>query len=353
MKILVIQQKMIGDVLATSIVCNNLRLIYPNAQLDYLIYPFTKPVVENNPNIDNIILFNDAYRKSKVAFTKFLFSIRRTKYDMVIDAYGKLESNLIVAFSGAKTKIGFYKPYTRFIYTKAVKEISITQTNAGLAIDNRLNLIRFLNPKIELSSKPKIFLTDEEIQNGKRILEQHKVDSSKKIYMISALGSGANKTYPFVFMSEILDFIVAKTGGTLLFNYMPSQVDQANAIYNLCLAETKKNIKMDLLCNGIREFLSVTYHCDALIGNEGGAVNMAKALNIPTFTIFSPWIIKEAWNSFENGTNTVSVHLKDFKPELYSGRSPKEMKKKSLELYNSYTPDLIIPILEKYLNDAL
>ena len=59
MKILVIQQKMIGDVLASTVICNNLRTIYPESQIDYLIYPFTKPVVENNPNIDNIILFTD------------------------------------------------------------------------------------------------------------------------------------------------------------------------------------------------------------------------------------------------------------------------------------------------------
>ena len=53
MKILVIQQKMIGDVLASSTLCNTLKNEYPEAQIDYLIYPFTSPVVENNPNIDD------------------------------------------------------------------------------------------------------------------------------------------------------------------------------------------------------------------------------------------------------------------------------------------------------------
>ena len=56
---------MIGDVLATSIICNNLRSAYPNAKIDYLIYPFTAPVVENNPNINRLVLFEDKYRKNK------------------------------------------------------------------------------------------------------------------------------------------------------------------------------------------------------------------------------------------------------------------------------------------------
>ena len=87
-----------------------------------------------------------------------------------------------------------------------------------------------------------------------------------------------------------------------------------------------------------------------MIGNEGGAVNMAKALNIPTFTIFSPWIFKEAWNMFENDTTNVSLHLKDFKPDLYEGvEHPKLLKKEALHLYDQFNPELLIEPLKKYL----
>ncbi len=86
-KILVIQEKMIGDVLAGSIICNTLKATYPDAQIDYLVYDFTKPVIQNNPNIDNIIIFKEDYRKSKIDFLKFLFEIRKKKYDAVVDAY--------------------------------------------------------------------------------------------------------------------------------------------------------------------------------------------------------------------------------------------------------------------------
>ncbi len=349
MKILVVQQKMIGDVLATSIVCNNLKQMYPDASIDYLIYPFTCAVVENNPNIKRIVLFETVYRESKKALFHFLLGIRKAKYDLVIDAYGKLESNLIVAFSGAKTKIGFHKSYTNFIYTHTVKEISQPKTNAGTAIENRLNLLEYLRPKINLDNRPRIFLTEDEIKNGKRILEENHIDPTKKIFMIGVLGSGENKTYPLQFMATLLDAIVEATDATLLFNYMPSQKNEAKIIFDLCLPKTQNHIKIDVIPGSIREFLSITYHCDALIGNEGGAVNMAKAIDKPTFTIFSTWIKKEAWNAFEDGTNHVSVHLKDFKPELYGNKSPKERKAQAIALYHEFTPDLVLPGLLHYL----
>lgn len=350
-KILVIQLKMIGDVLATSIICNNLRLAYPDARIDYAIYPFTQPVVAHNPNIDHLILLTDEMRKSKRAFFRFLKQIRKEKYDVVIDAYGKTESNLMALASGAKTKLAFHKGYTSFLYTETVKEIPAPLTSAGTALENRMNLLELLIKDGRFDIKPKIWLTEDEILNGRNILSGSGIDLSNTLYMIGVIGSGTTKTYPFPYMAKLLDGIVKKTGATLLFNYMPSQSAEAKAVYDACLPETQKHIRIDIVPGSIREFLSITSHCDALIGNEGGAVNMAKAIDVPTFTIFSTWIKKEAWSSFENGMTNVSVHLKDFKPELYGNKSPKEMKDKAMELYEAYLPELVWPVLERYVQE--
>jgi len=349
MKILVIQQKMIGDVLVSSVICNNLRKAYPEAHIAYLIYPFTAPVVVNNPNIDELILFTDKFRKSKKALFTFLRSIRKARYDIVIDAYGKLESQLVVAFSGAKTKIGFAKKYSNFLYTHAIPELTTPKTNAGLAIENRLNLLQPLQLTIPLDNEPKIFLSEDEIAQGKAILAKHQLDLFQKIYMIGVLGSGTTKTYPFPYMAKVLDAIVGQTGASLLFNYMPSQQAEAQAIFDLCQPTTQQHIHIDLVPGSIREFLAITYHCSALIGNEGGAINMAKALGKPTFTIFSPWIIKAAWNFFEDGKKHVSVHLQEVKPELYGDKNAKQMKDEALDLYTQFTPDLWLSVLENYL----
>jgi heptosyltransferase-2 len=349
MKILVIQQKMIGDVLVSSVICNNLRKAYPEAHIAYLIYPFTAPVVANNPNIDELILFTDEFRQSKKALITFLRSIRKARYDLVIDAYGKLESQLVVAFSGAKTKIGFAKKYSNFLYTHVIPELTTPKTNAGLAIENRLNLLQPLQLPIALDNEPKIFLSEDEIAQGKAILAKHQLDLAQKIYMIGVLGSGTTKTYPFSYMAQVLDAIVAQTGASLLFNYMPSQQAEAQSIFDLCQPTTQQHIHIDLVPGSIREFLAITYHCSALIGNEGGAVNMAKALGKPTFTIFSPWIIKAAWNFFEDGKKHVSVHLQEVKPELYGDKNAKQMKDEALDLYTQFTPELWLPVLENYL----
>jgi len=58
-KILVIQQKMIGDVLVSSILPETLARAYPEARVDYLIYENTYPVIKENAANYRVVLFTD------------------------------------------------------------------------------------------------------------------------------------------------------------------------------------------------------------------------------------------------------------------------------------------------------
>lgn len=352
-KILVIQQKMIGDVLTSTIICEALRKIHPDATIDFLVNSNTRPVIAENPFFDNIIEFKKKHKSSKKEFFTFLKQLRRSEYDHVIDVYGKLESNLITLFSGASTKVSFYKWYTQFLYTKTIKRSSIPITNASIAIENRLRLVFPEDSIVSEITKPKIFLTKEEKEKAKEFLESNGILATAPIIMISVLGSESRKTLPFEYMAKVIDTIANDTGAYILFNYMPDQENDARTIYNLTNYKTKKYIHLDVFAKSLRGFLAILFHCNALVGNEGGAINMGKALNIPTFTIFSPWIHKKDWNMFEDGETHVSVHLSDYLPELFLQKKTKELKNKSLELYLFLKPELFINQLSVFLSKNL
>jgi heptosyltransferase-2 len=89
---------------------NNLRR-YPDAQIDYL-KATTTTVLEGNPNIDTIIGF---WRKST---EKALNQPRNqiNKYDLLINAYSKLESWLVVLLSVTKEAYPIRKKDALSIY---------------------------------------------------------------------------------------------------------------------------------------------------------------------------------------------------------------------------------------------
>ena len=351
MKVLIIQQKMIGDVLATSILFEAIKQKYPDAEVHYVINSHTYPVVENHPFIDKFHFFTPELEKSKLKLYQFAKQLKKEHYDAVIDVYSKISSNIISYFTKAKIRISLDKGPNSLIYNHLFKNKLKADTNAGLAIENRLQLLTPLGIDPLHIVRPKIHLTDSEKQNAKDFLLGHDISLEKPLYMIGVLGSGSSKTYPFEYMAKTIDTIVNEQPEVqLLFNYIPKQEAEAKTIYELCNAQTQTQIYFDVFGKSLRDFLAITSHCDALIGNEGGAINMAKALHIPTFTIFSPWIKKEAWNMFDDGKSHVSVHLKDYNQEPYLNiKHPKELKSKATELYSQFKPTYFDEELKTFL----
>lgn len=337
-KFLVIQQKMIGDVLTSSIICENLKKSFPDAEVHYMVYKFTVPVLLHNPYIDDIIIFEDEYKKSKLKFFKFLRQITTAKYTHVFDAYSKIESVLVSLFSKASYKYGLQKTYTRFWYTETISVSNNYNSEAGSAIENRLKLMQLLPAAKVYNNKPKIYLSKNEISDARKQFENNGL-TPRDCIMISTLGSSEKKTYPLEYFGKVLDVIVDVTGKNLILNYMPSQQPYIDELMQYCNSKTIEHITKGIEMNSLRSFMAICSQCKAIVGNEGGAINMAKALDVPSFSIFSPWIIKNGWNSFEETYNNSSVHLSDYFPEKYTTH-PKIYKDKALEMYQLFKPDL-------------
>ena len=94
-----------------------------------------------------------------------------------------------------------------------------------MAIENRLLLLKPLISEKITDVKPKIFLTNSEVQEAKELLLKHNIDpKNKMLIMFGILGSEVYKTYPLDRMAKIIDFTVSKTGATIIFNYFPCYI---------------------------------------------------------------------------------------------------------------------------------
>ncbi len=341
------QPKMIGDVLTTSVIFVALRKKYPKAQLHYFVNSNTVPVLENNKNIDKIIAIKPEFQKGISGLQHQIKIVQKEKYDIIIDSYAKLQTAIVCKFSGALKTISFYKTYSRFFYSDTIIRNKESISIATKGIEHRLQLLEPLGIPFEII-KPTIYLTSTEIENAKSTLTDYGIDINKIIVMISALGSSTSKTYPLEYMASVIDEVAETTDVQILMNYIPNQKNEIEKLYNLCSDKAKTKIYKDFYASSLRDFMAVTHFCKALIGNEGGATNMAKALNVPTFTIFAPQIKKNDWNMFENGTTNVSVHISDYQKF--------EISKKNTDLqviYQQFKPEFFSDLLRKFITNNL
>lgn len=351
-KVLIIQNKRIGDVLISSVIANNFKKKHPDSEVHFMAYDFTHGVIENNPNIDRIIRINDKEIKKLDVLFKLIKQVRNEKYDIIFDPYSKFQSRIISKFSGAGQTIG-HKSRKKLgnlgYYTHPV-EISKEKTKiCGKAIEDRIHLLQQAGSITDIDYVPHIYLTEDE--KADTTLSRF---SDKKIIMLGILGSTPQKSMPYEYVAKVIDHIAEKYDAYLLFNYSPHQKEEADKIYNLC--RHKQNIIIDIYADSIRGFMVLMNQCTALVANEGGTVHIAKALGKPTFTIFSPYVKKEHWASFEDGKFHHSVHIAEFKPEILeinTFEQRKAIEKDPQALYRELTPEIIIPELDRFLNNNL
>ncbi|PZD78238.1 glycosyltransferase family 9 protein [Mesonia sp. K7] len=350
MKILVIQQKMIGDVLTTSLLFEVLRSNFPSAELHYLVNKNTIPVLENNPFIDQLIMVTPEMEKSKKLSFQLLKQVRQEKYDIVIDVYSKLFSGFLTYFSGAKTRIGLHKSYTKLFYSHTVKTSKTNTYGLPMAFYNRLEFLQHSGLDIDYAVSPKIYIHESEKEKLIEKLSHQGINILKGDYlMVNCLGSGKDKTYPLKYMAEILDAVVVNHPDKKFFlNYIPNQIEEIEELKSYCTANTKKQI-LDFYAPSLREFIVLTSFCQAVFGNEGGAINMGKALGIKTFAIFSPWIRPTSWMHQNNDFHQYA-HLNLYCPERFNPFDKKELKAEVEKHYGDFTPNLFKEKLVQFLN---
>jgi ADP-heptose:LPS heptosyltransferase len=107
-KILIIQTAFIGDVILATPVIENLKIKFPQAQIDFLLRKGNESLLENHPHLTEVIVWNKKENKYKNLIT-IIKKIRDNNYDLVINLQRFAASGVTTALSGAKIKIGFSK----------------------------------------------------------------------------------------------------------------------------------------------------------------------------------------------------------------------------------------------------
>lgn len=340
---------MIGDVLTSTVLFELLRKQYPAATLHYLINTNTQAVVVNNPFIDKLHLFDPKKAKQKRYYRSFTEGLQAENFDLVIDVYAKLRSARLSRKLKPNDSVSYRKWYTKRAYKRTVKPLSHTTKDEGLALVNRVLLLEALDFQDLIIPRPKIYIGETEKNLALAQKRQAQLSPKAKVFMIAAFGSSPDKTYPLPYMAKVLDELVTRTQAHLLFNYLPEQRPQLDELIKLCKPNTQSHLRPDIYGKSLREFLALASCCTAVIGNEGGAVNMGKALELPTFSIFSPWILKSAWNSYEADGENRSVHLADLHPDLYR-QHPKKYKKQATSYYAKLDPEFVIEKMIAFLD---
>jgi len=278
-KYLLIQLRRIGDVLMTTPSIRLLRESYPDADLTFLTESPSDQVLNENPNLQEILL----YRKpeSIAESIRFFLNLRSRKFDCVIDFHGNPRSALMTRFSGAPMRIGFDFRGRSQAYTHPVKISGKVTYSAA----DKAQLLRPLG--ISASDFRLDFFPEEKDQIfAENLFRKLGVEENDFVVSLSPVSRQPYKVWPADRFAQVADWLAEKYNAKILFLFGPGEKHFIESVR----ASMKMPALPDYSVPTLPETLSILQKVDLHLGNDNGIRHFAVAADTPSLAIFGrPW----------------------------------------------------------------
>lgn len=290
-KILVMKFRNIGDVLLTTPLIANLRHHFPDAQIDFALNKGCEAMIEGNPNVNKIHVYDRESVKNKGFFKKlflelkFIHAIKKQKYDVAIQTTTGDRGLIIAKYAKAEKIIGFEgknKAINKFITHKAPKIEGLRHI-----VDRNLDTLKALNLE-PVSKKVEIFADDSLISE---------LNLPQKFVHFHLTSRWMFKCADDSMMAELIDFCENELGVKVVLTADSNE------------AEMKKVADVLALCNSnplnfagilsLKQVAALSKKSALFVGVDTAIMHIAAANDVPVIAFFGPSGAFE-WGPWDN-----------------------------------------------------
>ena len=103
-RVLVVDANFLGDMLLSSPVYRALKEHFPEARIEAMVYAVAAPALKANPWVDGI---HQIRQQNFVSLAAAAFTMRRLKFDLVLQLNTSLKTNILLRLMGARYRLGY------------------------------------------------------------------------------------------------------------------------------------------------------------------------------------------------------------------------------------------------------
>ena len=293
-KVLVIRFRRVGDAVVSSVVCNTLRLNFPDAEIHYVLNEAIAPLFEGHPAVDRVIPFSERENHTPRLYLRKVWRLmRRERYDVVLDLRGTLKTSWFSLFSlSSRYRIGRRKWYNCLWFTH---RITFSAAETVSEVRENLHMLRPLRREkpLRLVTDFSLSVTPAEVASFREYMRGRGVDFSRPVVVCAPLTRIPGKEWDKARMREILARICGEYGAQLVLNYAPAERADAVALFEAM--GRPSGVFIDVEARDLRELGAMLSNADFFFGNEGGARHAAQAFGLPCFAIYPPRVSVCKW----------------------------------------------------------
>jgi len=301
-RILIIRTDRIGDVMLSTPAIKAAREAYPDSYIGVMVRPYAKDIVEGNPYLDEVIVY-DKYGAQKGFLSTLLFALRlrRKNFDTAVILHPTNRAHIIAFIAGIPRRIGFGRRLP-FLLTKAVEDKKFLGQKHEL--EYTLEVLK------EIGARPAgrdlyMPVGEREEKSVSLRLAGEGVKASDVLIGVHPDASCPSKRWPMERFASLINTFASDERFRVVLIYGPG--DPA------AVSELKKRLKGRIIDfsgrTSLRELAALLRRCSVFISNDSGPVHIATAVGTPNVTIFGrkqPGLGPKRWGPV--GAGDVVLH---------------------------------------------
>ncbi len=283
--ILIVKLSAIGDVIHALPVAHALKQRYPEAHLTWVVEKPAYDLLINNPDIDEIIIFDKPKFKSVAGLIKNMpqlyKNLTRHRFDLAIDLQGLLKSSLIIAMSGATKNLGYCNMRE---LSHLISEPVCGANSQGHVVDRYLDVAKFLGCDTKRVIFP-IHFTAIEISQTEFIAKEIGFNMDRPYVVLAPGTNWTTKCWPIRRFIELVDkllkkeiqvVIVGGPGDNHLSIEIQNQFYSDAFLFNITGQTSLKQLAYVIKKGAV------------FIGGDTGPMHLAVAVGTPVVALFGP-----------------------------------------------------------------
>lgn len=297
--ILIIRLSAIGDVLKCTVVIDKLRCRFPNARISWLVETRSKDVLLDNPNIDEVIVWerkewskearsSKNYWKFARRLFQFTKEIRNRNFDLVIDLYRSPRSGIISYLSKASTRL-CYTGSPKYSHLWANIHVIPNYTTSTTATQFFADILRPLGI-VSDDLRMQMPILPEDRSFAETFLYDHGISPGKYI-AINPSTSWQSKCWPSEYYARLADMIIEKHCLPVVILGAPGDVPLVETIIRQMQQQPVDASGKTTL----RQLAALAEKAGAFISGDTGPLFIAEAVGTATISIFGP--TDPAWHA--------------------------------------------------------
>ena len=278
-RILIVRTDRIGDVLLSTPVIKALRQKYPQAYISMMVAPLARDIVEGNPYLDEVIIYDkDIKHRSWMRSLKFSSRLKKRKFDLAIILHPTNRVHLLTFLAGISRRLGYNRKFGFLVnfrkeHTKQDGLKHEAEYNLDLLCDlglsgNAQDLFMPIRPESE--------------QWVKDLFDSQGIKETDKILAINPGASCSSKIWPAGNFAKVADILAKQHNFKILILAGPKDIPVADMIAHK-IREGAINLSGK---TSLSHLASILKRCVLFISNDSGPVHIASSLGVPVISIF-------------------------------------------------------------------